>query len=108
MAEITDKSPEEKESSKGGTTRRGFLTQIGLAGAGLTLAPLLGTAATRTEPVLADAAPIEVTTVNLTINGKNQVLNLDSRVTLLDALRERLSLPGTKKGCDHGQSAHAP
>ena len=103
MAEITDKSPEEKESSKGGTTRRGFLTQIGLAGAGLTLAPLLGTAATRTEPVLADAAPIEVTTVNLTINGKNQVLNLDSRVTLLDALRERLSLPGTKKGCDHGQ-----
>ena len=31
------------------------------------------------------------------------MLNLDSRVTLLDALREKLALPGTKKGCDHGQ-----
>jgi xanthine dehydrogenase YagT iron-sulfur-binding subunit len=32
-----------------------------------------------------------------------RTLWIDSRVTLLDALRERLALPGTKKGCDHGQ-----
>ena len=44
----------------------------------------------------------EVTT-NLTINRNTTDLNVDSRVTLLDALRERLDLTGTKKGCDHGQ-----
>ena len=37
------------------------------------------------------------------VNGVEKKLTLDSRVTLLDALRERLALTGTKKGCDHGQ-----
>jgi xanthine dehydrogenase YagT iron-sulfur-binding subunit len=85
-----------------GTTRRDFLSQIGLAGASLTLAPLLSNAA-EVEPKMPEAAQAEVTTVHLTINGKQQALDMDSRVTLLDALREKLSLPGTKKGCDHGQ-----
>lgn len=91
-----------EDESKGGTTRRGFLTQLGVAGAGLSLAPLLASAAELPEAPEAVAA-VEVTVVNLTINGKRQVLHLDSRTTLLDALREKLSLPGTKKGCDHGQ-----
>ena len=39
----------------------------------------------------------------VTINGKRHELPLDPRVTLLDLLRERLGLTGTKKGCDHGQ-----
>jgi xanthine dehydrogenase YagT iron-sulfur-binding subunit len=42
-------------------------------------------------------------TVELTINGHSHVVNLDPRTTLLDALRERLALTGSKKGCDHGQ-----
>ncbi|MQA18406.1 aldehyde dehydrogenase iron-sulfur subunit PaoA [Rugamonas rivuli] len=37
------------------------------------------------------------------INGKIEHLSLDTRTTLLDALREHLHLTGTKKGCDHGQ-----
>jgi xanthine dehydrogenase YagT iron-sulfur-binding subunit len=41
--------------------------------------------------------------VKLTVNGNVRNLALDPRTTLLDALRERLSLTGTKKGCDHGQ-----
>ena len=41
--------------------------------------------------------------VTLHINGKKQTLQLDPRVTLLDALREYMGLRGTKKGCDHGQ-----
>jgi xanthine dehydrogenase YagT iron-sulfur-binding subunit len=41
--------------------------------------------------------------VNLRINEAVKTLNLDSRTSLLDALRERLALTGTKKGCDHGQ-----
>jgi xanthine dehydrogenase YagT iron-sulfur-binding subunit len=89
-------------TSSGGTSRRGFLSQVTLAGAGLTLAPLLGNANNTgsSSPV---PAAVEVSTVRLTINGKEHILQLDSRVTLLDALRERLAMPGTKKGCDHGQ-----
>lgn len=41
--------------------------------------------------------------LTLTVNGKERMLNLDPRTTLLDALREHLQLTGTKKGCDHGQ-----
>ena len=41
--------------------------------------------------------------VRLTVNGEPRELHLDARVTLLDALREHLHLPGAKKGCDRGQ-----
>lgn len=44
-----------------------------------------------------------VCTVSFEINGAQRTLSLDSRTTLLDALREHLRLTGTKKGCDHGQ-----
>jgi xanthine dehydrogenase YagT iron-sulfur-binding subunit len=41
--------------------------------------------------------------VVLQVNGKRHELTVDNRSTLLDTLRERLGLTGTKKGCDHGQ-----
>ncbi|MGA8816347.1 MAG: aldehyde dehydrogenase iron-sulfur subunit PaoA [Xanthobacteraceae bacterium] len=41
--------------------------------------------------------------VSFTVNDEARVLELDTRTTLLDALREHLHLTGTKKGCDHGQ-----
>ncbi len=41
--------------------------------------------------------------VSFEVNGKARSLELDTRTTLLDALREHLHLTGTKKGCDHGQ-----
>lgn len=41
--------------------------------------------------------------IHLDINGQHHELQLEPRVTLLDALRDRLGLTGTKKGCDHGQ-----
>jgi xanthine dehydrogenase YagT iron-sulfur-binding subunit len=41
--------------------------------------------------------------VKLRVNGAEHALEIDPRVTLLDALRERIGLTGTKKGCDHGQ-----
>lgn len=43
------------------------------------------------------------TPVKLTVNGKNTELVLDSRVSVLDMLRDHLQLTGTKKGCDQGQ-----
>ena len=42
-------------------------------------------------------------TVSFNVNGEAQQLNMDTRTTLLDTLREHLQLTGTKKGCDHGQ-----
>jgi aerobic-type carbon monoxide dehydrogenase small subunit (CoxS/CutS family) len=45
----------------------------------------------------------ELATVTLLINGEQQSLELDTRTSLLDLLREHLGLTGAKKGCDHGQ-----
>ncbi|WLI90791.1 aldehyde dehydrogenase iron-sulfur subunit PaoA [Massilia sp. R2A-15] len=47
-------------------------------------------------------APVMAKT-SLRVNGQVRSLELDTRTTLLDALREHLQLTGTKKGCDHGQ-----
>ncbi|HEX3385705.1 MAG TPA: 2Fe-2S iron-sulfur cluster-binding protein [Mucilaginibacter sp.] len=102
MTDVDDGSfPEDGEHTKG-STRREFLTQLGLAGSGLTLAPLLVNVE-KTSAEIPPAAPAEITAYTLNINGKQYPLNVDSRVTLLDVLRERLGLTGTKKGCDHGQ-----
>ncbi len=67
-------------------------------------------AVTLLERASAEAAtPVTTTSardlmdVTLTVNGRDHNLNLDSRTTLLDALREHLQLTGSKKGCDHGQ-----
>lgn len=50
-----------------------------------------------------ESASIDDQTVALTVNGRSHVLDLDTRTTLLDVLREHLALTGTKKGCDQGQ-----
>ncbi|RYY23492.1 MAG: 2Fe-2S iron-sulfur cluster binding domain-containing protein [Sphingobacteriaceae bacterium] len=88
--------------SGGGSSRRSFISKIAVAGAGLSLAPLFTSAAEK-EAEKVVIAPIEVNGITLMVNGQKRTLNLDSRVTLLDALREKLMLTGTKKGCDHGQ-----
>jgi xanthine dehydrogenase YagT iron-sulfur-binding subunit len=49
-----------------------------------------------------DGAPSTMQ-VTLQVNGASRALELDTRTSLLDALREHLHLTGTKKGCDHGQ-----
>ncbi len=57
-------------------------------------------------PVGAQPAPVGspvLTRVSFNVNGQTHMLELDTRTTLLDALREHLHLTGTKKGCDHGQ-----
>ncbi|CAK9253535.1 unnamed protein product [Sphagnum jensenii] len=45
----------------------------------------------------------QMISINLTVNKEEHALTLDSRTSLLDALREHLDLTGSKKGCDHGQ-----
>ena len=50
-----------------------------------------------------DRVAPELAAVSLRINGAEHTLELDTRTSLLDLLRERLGLTGAKKGCDHGQ-----
>jgi aerobic-type carbon monoxide dehydrogenase small subunit (CoxS/CutS family) len=46
---------------------------------------------------------VELANVTLLVNGEEHSLELDTRTSLLDLLREHLGLTGAKKGCDHGQ-----
>jgi xanthine dehydrogenase YagT iron-sulfur-binding subunit len=86
-------------------TRREFIKQV----AGTSVAMAIGTSLLSSAPLdQIDSTSAAGTTgdsvnVHLKINGKSYVLDVDPRVTLLDALRERLQLTGSKKGCDHGQ-----
>ena len=68
---------------------------------------LAGCAATQPAgagaPTAGEAAAPVMLPVRLQVNGASHSLVLDSRVTVLDALREHIGLKGSKKGCDHGQ-----
>jgi xanthine dehydrogenase YagT iron-sulfur-binding subunit len=79
-------------------SRRGML-MAGVGSAAYAAAP---TALEARQPQRSKKADPTVK-VSLSVNGKTHALALDTRTTLLDALREHLKLTGTKKGCDHGQ-----
>lgn len=86
--------------------RRDFLKQTALAGGGLILSQHLltdGSGALKQALALVPQTTAEKIAVRLRVNGSNYGLRLDPRVSLLNLLREQLDLPGTKKGCDHGQ-----
>ncbi|RYZ67026.1 MAG: 2Fe-2S iron-sulfur cluster binding domain-containing protein [Proteobacteria bacterium] len=86
-------------------SRRFFLQQASLAGATAVAAPASGlvSAVANAEPSNPVFVPEGAQEFSLKINGKSYALKLEPRVTLLDCLRETVSLTGTKKGCDHGQ-----
>jgi xanthine dehydrogenase YagT iron-sulfur-binding subunit len=54
------------------------------------------------DPVRGDRAEVD-TSIELTVDGERRTVTVDTRTTLLDALRERLGNTSPKKGCDHGQ-----
>ena len=86
-------------------TRRQFIKQVAGTSVAIAIGPNVLGSASVDQSGLADtkAATSDSIKVDLNINGKKYALDVDSRVTLLDALRERLQLTGSKKGCDHGQ-----
>ncbi len=97
---------DEAQSAAGRVTRRSFLSHLGAAGLAATASPILAATPT-TAPAACptdgpECAPGNIP-VTLKVNGEVHKLQLDPRTTLLDCLRENLDLPGTKKGCDHGQ-----
>ncbi len=103
MNEIGDRM--KKNPLPGRVSRRSFLSSLGAAGVVATAAPMVARA--QTVPAVAPPAPAETIEgaipVSLRVNGRDLELQLDPRTTLLDCLRETISLTGTKKGCDHGQ-----
>ncbi|MDB5327729.1 MAG: oxidoreductase [Phycisphaerales bacterium] len=92
-----------------GITRRDVLATATTVGVTVTLSSLLPGCSTakptdaKLVPPAPDVNPVGTIPVSLNINGQPHQMNLEPRVTLLDALREDLGLTGTKKGCDHGQ-----
>ena len=81
-------------------SRRGALI-VGAATAAAVSASAPASAAQAASSPPASAIPRAKLSLN--VNGQTHALELDTRTTLLDALREHLHLTGTKKGCDHGQ-----
>jgi xanthine dehydrogenase YagT iron-sulfur-binding subunit len=105
QGETPEKREADTRSEFGQSTRRIFLSRIGMASLLATTGPVITTLAQRSEKVdqglsveSKDAIP-----VTLLVNGKKHDLRIDPRTTLLDCLREHLHLTGSKKGCDHGQ-----
>jgi len=100
-AETQDTGVDPEEAP--GITRRTFLAEGALATTTLVVGDLLPSAADAATPVPAPAPAVPAHDVQLNVNGRTHALQLEPRVTLLDALREHLGLTGTKKGCDAGQ-----
>jgi xanthine dehydrogenase YagT iron-sulfur-binding subunit len=102
----------EESNAKFNESRRQFLGQVSAVSLSAVAAQLLAeekvlanlNAASESAEFAADrAAAFENMTVRLNINGAEKAVQIEPRVTLLDALRERLGMTGSKKGCDHGQ-----
>jgi xanthine dehydrogenase YagT iron-sulfur-binding subunit len=90
-----------RESIQPKVSRRLFVKSAGTLGAGFAAGmPHLAEAQASHEAALTASRHLDV---SFRINGEDKRLSLDTRTTLLDALRENLGLTGTKKGCDHGQ-----
>ena len=81
-------------------TRRGLLIASAVSAS---VAAVPSVAAAEQAAPAAPPLPPVTSKVSMVVNGTHRALELDTRTTLLDALRENLHLTGTKKGCDHGQ-----
>ena len=82
-------------------SRRSFVKGAGILGAAVaTGVPRLAAAQEAQAAAVTTPKMMELT---LKVNGTSHTLSLDTRTSLLDALREHLLLTGSKKGCDHGQ-----
>jgi xanthine dehydrogenase YagT iron-sulfur-binding subunit len=99
---LTETENKPETGFAGRVSRRSFLSGLGAAGLVAGASPLSMAAAPSPAQTATEDAPAAISPV--IINGKKyELAGLETRVTLLDLLRERLYLTGTKKGCDHGQ-----
>ncbi len=104
-----DKTPEDPKAEAhngfGQSTRRTFLSRLGMASLLASAAQITPALAQRQEKIKTPSSDSrkDAIPVSLHVNGKKYDLQIDPRTTLLDCLREHLHLTGSKKGCDHGQ-----
>jgi xanthine dehydrogenase YagT iron-sulfur-binding subunit len=84
-------------------SRRDLLVGAAASAAVTAAPPAANAQGPAANPQAAVAGAPSMSKVSFNVNGSARELELDTRTTLLDALRERMLLPGTKKGCDHGQ-----
>ena len=106
-----DLMPEElQEVISSGFNRRHFMKLMSLATAGLLASHLVGAEQLFARAIdleeIPDLVPQAIENginVSLKVNSTTRKVLIDSRMTLLDTLRERIGLTGSKKGCDHGQ-----
>ena len=100
-----DEEPEvEKRGEFGKSTRRTFLSRLGMTGllaSAAQITPAFGQRSEKARVISSDSK--DAIPVTLHVNGKKHDLRIDPRTTLLDCLRDHLHLTGSKKGCDHGQ-----
>jgi xanthine dehydrogenase YagT iron-sulfur-binding subunit len=97
-----------EESQNGGVSRRAFLTSAGAAGVVSAIEARIVMAQEHAAKPASAVLPgghaeSGAMAVTMRVNGKEQKVQVDPRTTLLDCLRDRIGLTGTKKGCDHGQ-----
>ena len=97
----------EGDLSPYGEARRHFLKMMTLTGGGMIAFNMFGGtelfAQSITEAATSQQSLENIVNVAFKVNKARKSLAVDSRMTLLDALRERMQLTGSKKGCDHGQ-----
>ena len=94
-------SMSDTKTGLGDVNRRQFLGGAAMAAVAIPLASGLANADAQT--IAQDAKSDQGIPVTLNINGTDRRLTIDTRVTLLDALRDHIGLTGSKKGCDQGQ-----
>jgi xanthine dehydrogenase YagT iron-sulfur-binding subunit len=94
------KTPDGAGKPKSAYSRRGFIRGVGL-GSGALGAGILETPAEAAQGASGVVGPAAVP-IALKVNGKSHNLTIEPRVTLLDALRDRLDLTGAKRVCDRG------
>jgi len=100
MAHHKEEINSEKETLKH-TRRKFFKISTALTAVALIPSKILKAAEDNVDEKVAER--FEKQTLTLEVNGVQQTLSVEPRVTLLDLLREQLKLTGSKKGCDHGQ-----
>ncbi|AFL88584.1 aerobic-type carbon monoxide dehydrogenase, small subunit CoxS/CutS-like protein [Terriglobus roseus DSM 18391] len=92
-----DTAPEPEDLQNWEVSRRTFLQSATAVGATLAV----GMSPADAQTVMPGSAKTKSVTLN--INGQDHSIQLDTRTSLLDALRDHLDMTGSKKGCDHGQ-----
>jgi carbon-monoxide dehydrogenase small subunit len=89
-------------NGKGNVSRRKFLKTAGMAGGAVAVGFLAKRAAGERAAVKTQSLGPGRVAVTLNVNGRQRVLKLEPRITLVQALREHLHLTGTKQGCGEG------